>query len=858
MTVINDMLQQPVARAIGWALLQFVWQGALVGLVTAALLAALRRSAADVRYVISSIALSVMFTIPAVTAVQMLSSPTEIPDRTTFTASATVGNRETLAPPSAALSPVDAARGDGPLAGWRVDIEGWLPILVSAWLAGVAILTLRLMSGWMWVRRMRSHGTVPAGELIDRLAHSLIRRLHIDRTVRFLQSSLVEVPTVVGWLKPVVLLPISAVAGLSPRQLEAVLAHELAHIRRHDYLVNLLQTLVETLLFYHPAVWWVSKQIRIERENCCDDLAVSLCGNPVAYAAALAELEGLRDVERRLALAATGGSLLDRVRRLLGAPSHAGRAPGWLAAGVAVMVVVGISASAVGRDGRDRETINVDGALVQEPFDQSVSTPRPASDVRASTASQEPAAPVATTPVATTAVAAGAAQAAVARAVEAVQAASTRTSTAVAAATDGQTTRTSRDDQKSGNFIWSNNGERLEVKYRGDIEFTDDDTDVRSITPGGWLTITDSGRTVDEHTVEFRSRSDGTLERRFWIGRNERPFDAEGRKWLAQVLPRFIRQTGIGASSRVARILKSKGAPGVLAEIALIEGSWAKRLYFAEFFKTPALDARTVQQALEQAGRQIDSDFELASLLIASDHLVTDEGTRKAYFDAARTIESDFEMRRVFSSALKKGPVAPALLAGVLESSASIDSDFEEATLLIQVANLQPIDSTTRGPFFKALATVDSAFERRRVLTAVLDRSDLSSETLTNVLEASALVRSDFERAAVLLEFVKAHPIEGAARAPFFNAVSSIDSAFERGRVLQAVARSDASEETVLGIIRAARTMTSNFEKSQVLLAVARAHQLSRAARDAYIEAAENLGDFEQGRVLSALVKNER
>ena len=157
-------------------------------------------------------------------------------------------------------------------------------------------------------------------------------------------------PTVIGWLKPVVLLPASALAGLAPNQMEAILAHELAHIRRHDYIVNLLQTVVETLLFYHPAVWWLSRRIRAERENCCDDLAVSLCGDPVAYAAALAELEGLRSTTGELVLAATGGSLLQRVRRLLGVPTHAGRAPGWLAAGLALLVVISMSAGAVARD----------------------------------------------------------------------------------------------------------------------------------------------------------------------------------------------------------------------------------------------------------------------------------------------------------------------------------------------------------------------------------------------------------------------------------------------------------------------------------------------------------------------------
>ena len=125
------------------------------------------------------------------------------------------------------------------------------------------------------------------------MALRLARRLHLTRRISLLESRLVDVPTVVGWIKPVVLLPVSALAGLSAEQLEAILAHELAHIRRHDYLVNLLQTLVETLLFYHPAVWWLSGRIRAERENCCDDLAVSLCGDPVTYASALADLEAL-------------------------------------------------------------------------------------------------------------------------------------------------------------------------------------------------------------------------------------------------------------------------------------------------------------------------------------------------------------------------------------------------------------------------------------------------------------------------------------------------------------------------------------------------------------------------------------
>jgi uncharacterized protein (TIGR03435 family) len=133
-----------------------------------------------------------------------------------------------------------------------------------------------------------------------------------------LVSALVQVPTVVGWLRPVVLVPVGALGGLPAEHLEALLLHELAHIRRHDYLINILQSVAESLLFYHPAVWWVSGHIREERELCCDDLAVSINGDALTYARALAQLEAYRPAHLSAAIAANGGSLADRIARLLG------------------------------------------------------------------------------------------------------------------------------------------------------------------------------------------------------------------------------------------------------------------------------------------------------------------------------------------------------------------------------------------------------------------------------------------------------------------------------------------------------------------------------------------------------------
>ena len=156
-------------------------------------------------------------------------------------------------------------------------------------------------------------------------------------------------------------------------------------------------------------------------------------------------------------------------------------------------------------------------------------------------------------------------------------------------ASSQSTSHSTNDGEKSGNWVWSDNGKKFEVNYRGDIEFTDDDSDVSRMGPGGYLRIKDGKRFGTDNSVEFRAGSGGAIERRFWVSGRERPFDPEGRKWLAEVLPKFIRQSGIGAKSRVARFMKSGGAAAVLAEISRIEGSWAKRVYFTELFNQPGL-----------------------------------------------------------------------------------------------------------------------------------------------------------------------------------------------------------------------------------------------------------------------------
>jgi beta-lactamase regulating signal transducer with metallopeptidase domain len=191
------------------------------------------------------------------------------------------------------------------------------PWIVNAWLAGVACFGLRGVGGLFLLERMSRRESLSLSGKLHDLCLDLQTRLGVRRAIRYCRCAWLEAPAVIGWFRPVVFLPLTALTGLSESQLQAVIAHELAHVKRFDSFVNGFQVVVETLLFYHPAVWWLSRHIRTERENCCDDLAIMLCGDVVEYARALALMEEWR-VAPAIAMAANRGPLSDRIMRLLG------------------------------------------------------------------------------------------------------------------------------------------------------------------------------------------------------------------------------------------------------------------------------------------------------------------------------------------------------------------------------------------------------------------------------------------------------------------------------------------------------------------------------------------------------------
>jgi len=308
----------PWMQVTGWTLIHFVWQGGLIALATAAALRLCQRRSSEAQYAIACAGLTAMLASPAITAAFLWAPGSVIAPSVTILPTAS-GSDVTLARPRTA--PHDGSSSTTAAADVaRIRPETWLSFAVWAWLGGVTLLLARFAGGCWRVHRLRVASLAEAVSPWQSASERLAARLRLDVAFRVVESGMVDAPIVIGWIRPVILLPVAVLTNLSPVQIEAILAHELAHIRRRDYAVNLLQTVAETLLFYHPAVWWVSASVREAREHCCDDVAVEVCGEPAVYAAALAELASWRNPETALAVGATDGSLLARVRRLLRVP----------------------------------------------------------------------------------------------------------------------------------------------------------------------------------------------------------------------------------------------------------------------------------------------------------------------------------------------------------------------------------------------------------------------------------------------------------------------------------------------------------------------------------------------------------
>jgi beta-lactamase regulating signal transducer with metallopeptidase domain len=327
MTILPHGISPGLLDSLGWTLVHFIWQGAALAALFAVANAVCRR--AGTRYGLAVITLALMMAAPVITFTKLMGANHP---------AVSFGARRVFA---RAVKPVEGAfvtaRPGAPAPGIPASQSDGILWFVEAWFLGVLLLSLRTAGGLLLIERIRRREVKPVGRRLYEKYLALQRKMGLERVIRYCECVELDAPAVLGWFRPVVLLPARALTGLSEEQMAMIIAHELAHIRRLDCFVNLFQIGAETLLFYHPAVWWVSQRIRTEREHCCDDEAVAVCGDAVNYARALTLMEEWRTAPS-LVMAANRSPLSERVVRLLGLDGAAGRfRVAGLAAGVACL-----------------------------------------------------------------------------------------------------------------------------------------------------------------------------------------------------------------------------------------------------------------------------------------------------------------------------------------------------------------------------------------------------------------------------------------------------------------------------------------------------------------------------------------
>ena len=371
---------------------------------------------------------------------------------------------------------------------------------------------------------------------------------------------------------------------------------------------------------------------------------------------------------------------------------------------------------------------------------------------------------------------------------------------------------------------WRDGSTHIDVRGEGTFTFTDDLTDVQSISDGGQLTIRDSSR-GPTRTIEIRSTG-GRVTRTYSVGGVSRGWDDEARRALAEMLPRLVRRSGLGARARVESILAKKGVPGVMDEIALLESDYARRIYFVLLVDNASLDPATVQQVLTQA---------------------------------ADRMSSDFDRRQVFTRVINRVRLDQRGATSLVQATGKMHSDYNRRVTLTAL-----FDSSAPLPdaeeLYASIGGMRSNYDKRLVLSNLVARPTLTVEQKQTVLRATRGIQSDYDRGQVLTAYVQKFGVESQLSDPFFRAAGAMQSAYERRRVLTEVAKKGTmSADVQRAAFDLVGTMGSDHDRAETLLAFLGAQPMDSSARQAFVAAAERIhSSYDQNRVLAELVRSER
>jgi beta-lactamase regulating signal transducer with metallopeptidase domain len=754
----------------------------------------------------------------------------------------------------------------------------FLEIATIAWMIGAMLILLPFVIGR--IRLLRIART--SRRVSDRRWEMLLARARSSdrfaRRVTLLESDEASMPMTWGIFSPVLLLP-SNTTSWPEWKCRNILLHELAHIERFDCLTQFIARVACAVYWFNPLVWIAAHRMQVEREMACDDRVISNGSLASDYAGQLLDVARSLRPARATAHAAIAMARPSQLSGRLTAVLDRARNRSFVSR--RLRVAVGVTTFAV--------------ALPVASFTPWTSTAAASTIVKASLVptevglseglapkSAENASAESLPPMTITArVAEGLANLStkmtsvegsftaftsalpIVKAVQSSDASlgmvsrvvSTQATSCWETRNDHSSVNIDSDDSRNRHTTvkFSSGDCSLELRSNGEFRLRPDLSDVEWLENGGLISIEErDGRTT--RRVEVRSNG-GALDRVYYENGQRREWDNNARAWLASTLMAVERRTAFAAATRVPQIFASRGARGVMEEVSLMPSDYAKSAYLSVMLKQNELDAGTLTRLVQQATREMTSDYYLAEVFTkVGAQRQADEGTWRAFADATRNMKSDYYKSEVIGKVLSRDRLDAQTISTLLSAASTINSDYYQAETLKKLSQRSPITAQTRPVYLAALSKIGSDYYKAEVLSTLTRDDRYDASTTAAILQAIRDMKSDYYKEQALVTLFKRAQFDATTRQEYFAAARSIDSDYYKQQALNATLdERPLSRETVAAILAAAPSIKSDAYLSELLTSVARRYTIDDNLRPAFDRAVDAINStYYRGSVLDA------
>ena len=786
---------------------------------------------------------------------------------------------------------------------WKTYLPAFL---LAIWIAGAVYFLVR----WRW-NALRLSGLVRRASVLtdsgwNAQMRSLSSGLGIERHVALLVSNEIEVPITTGTMFPKVILS-PDYAEWSAQRRSAILNHELAHVRRLDAFTQGLALVASAFYWFHPLVWLMVRAMRAERERACDDQVLASGTKASDYAHELLDIVSeLRGPELAAALAMARRSQLEgRVLAVLN-PSLPRGPVSWKATlGVAVLTLSIMLPLAALRPAPQTATpapqtnnkakpspsvtpqanTSASPSASPKPDDdegmEAPEAPEPPEPAEAAEIPEPPAPPERGVSGGIVGGVVGGVPGVPAipgvPAVPAVPAVpgipAIPAVPAVPAVPGGDLSVCgtnahmhsmnieSHDGYKRWTATWSGDNCSVDLRAEGEIKFNAEATEIQSIASGGSFEVNlRQGSTLKQVRV---TPSGSSLQYVYKLNGTEQPFTGDAKTWFSQFLLALERSTGFSAVTRVPALLAKGGPNAVLDEINNLQGDYVRGVYFRRLLEQPGLPAPVVLRVIKQSSDQINSDYELARVLmtVSKQYDLPDEASRTAFLNASGKLKSDYEHSRVLIELLKRPNISKENVNMALKSAENIKSDYEKSRILLSLMDQKSFEQSQLDFYLKLVESIHSDYEKSRDLLAPMQKYTLAADQINRIMAATATIGSDYEKSRLLVSLAAKGKFDEAQMTNYLKVVDSMKSDYERSRsLLELMKNNNLSPASVNRALENISRAGSDYEKSRVITTLVQANKFDESQMTSYLNVVDSMrdSDYERSRSLLTLMDHNK